>query len=130
MRYLASQRIGANRNKTFDANDNTMKTRYLDSHFPGHSTHTDLLREYHKALKDLCENKLVQISMDGLNVNLELLKKINEERTSNEFHCLISIGSCGLHTIHGAFHAAAEAIEGSIKKILQEHIMYYMIVLQ
>ena len=67
----------------FDADDNKIKTRYLDSHFLGHSTHTDLLREYNKALKDLCENKLVQISKGGSNVNLKLLEKISEERTSN-----------------------------------------------
>ena len=102
----------------FDADDNKIKTRYLDSHFLGHSTHTDLLKEYSKALKDLCEDKLVQISIDGPNVNLKLLEKINEERTSNEFHRLISIGSCGLHAIHGAFRAGAEATEWSIKKIL------------
>ena len=47
----------------FDAEDNKIKTCYLDLHFLGHSTHTDLLREYKKALKDLCENKLVQISI-------------------------------------------------------------------
>ena len=56
--------------------------------------------------------------MDGLNVNLKLLKKINEEQTSNEFHHLISIGSCGLHTTHGDFCAGAEATEWSIKKTL------------
>ena len=37
----------------FDADDNKVKTCYLDSHFLFHSTHTDLLREYNKALKDL-----------------------------------------------------------------------------
>ena len=65
----------------FDADDNRIKFCYLDSHFLGYSTHADLLREYNKALKDLCENELVQISMDGTNVNLKLLEKINEERT-------------------------------------------------
>ena len=95
----------------FDVDDNKIKTCYLDSCFLGHSTHTDLLREYNKALEDLCENKLIQISMDGLNVNLKLLGKINEERTSNEFHRSISIGSCGLYMIHGAFDAGAEATE-------------------
>ena len=75
----------------FDADDSKIKTRYLDSHFLGHSTHTDLLREYNKALKDLSDNKLVQISVDGLNVNLKLLEKVNEERTSNKFHRLIFI---------------------------------------
>ena len=56
--------------------------------------------------------------MEGLNVNLKLLEKINEERTSNEFHRLISIGSCGLHRIHGAFRAGAETTEWNIKKML------------
>ena len=69
-------------------------------------------------MKDLCENKLVQISIDGPNVNLKLLEKISEEQTSNEFHQLVSTGSYGLHMIHGAFHARAEKTEWSIKKIL------------
>ena len=75
----------------FDADDNKIKTRYLDLPFLGHSTHRDLLREYNKALKDFCENNLAQISMDDPNVNLKLLEKINEELTSNEFHRIISI---------------------------------------
>ena len=62
-------------------------------------------------MKDLYENKLVQISMDGPNVNLKLLEKISEWRTSNEFHRLISTGRFGLHTIHGAFRAGPEATE-------------------
>ena len=49
--------------------------------------------------------------MDGPNVDLKLLEKISEERTSNEFHRLISIESFGLHTIHGAFCAGAEATD-------------------
>ena len=103
----------------FDAKDNKVKTRYLDSQYLGHSTHSDLIRGYNEAVKDLDENKLVQISMDGPNVNLKMLQKINEERTANEFHHLISIGSCGLHTVHGAFRTGAEATDWSIKKILR-----------
>ena len=110
----------------FDADDNKIKTRYLDSHFLGHSTHTDLLREYNKALNDLCENKLVQVSMIGPTVNLKLLEKMNEEQNSNKFHRLISIGSYGLYMIHGAFRAGAEATEWSIKKILTEAYYYYI----
>ena len=49
--------------------------------------------------------------MDGPNVNLKLLEKISEWRTSNEFHRLISTGRFGLHTIHGAFRAGPEATE-------------------
>ena len=49
----------------FDADDNKIKTHYLDSQFLGPSTHTDLLREHNKYLKNLCENK-------------PLLEKMNE----------------------------------------------------
>ena len=57
--------------------------------------------------------------MDGPNVNLKMLQKINEERTANEFHHLISVGSCELHTVHGASRTGAEATDWSIKKILR-----------
>ena len=43
----------------------------------------------------------------------------------NKLHLLISIGSCGLHMIHGAFHAGAEATECIIKTILTE--AYYVL---
>ena len=44
-------------------------------------------------MKDLDENKLVQISMDGLGQPSDAKdqKKINEERTANESHHLISM---------------------------------------
>ena len=103
----------------FDAKDNKVKTRYLGSQYLGHSMHSDLIRVYNEAVKDLDENTLVQISVDGPNINLKMLQKINEEHTANEFHHLISVGSCGLHTVHGAFHTGAEAIDWSIKKILR-----------
>ena len=61
----------------FDAKNNKVKTRYLDLQYLGHSTHSDLIRSYNEAVKDLDENKLVQISMDGPIVNLKMLQKIN-----------------------------------------------------
>ena len=36
----------------------------------------------------------------------------------NKLHLLVSIGSCGLHMIHSAFHAGAEATEWIIKTIV------------
>ena len=57
--------------------------------------------------------------MDGPNVNFKMLQKINEERTANESHHLISIGNCRMHTVHGAFRTGAEATDWSIKKILR-----------
>ena len=70
-------------------------------------------------MKDLDENKLIQILMDGANVNLKMLQKISEARTANEFRHLMSIGSCGLHTVRGVFRTGAETTDWSIKKILR-----------
>ena len=43
----------------------------------------------------------------------------------NKLLVLISIGSCVLHMIHGAFHAGAEATEWITKTILTE--AYYVL---
>ena len=53
----------------FYAKDNEVKIRYLDSQYLSHSTHSDLIRGYNEAVKDL----EVQISMDGPNVNFNML---------------------------------------------------------
>jgi len=92
----------------FDKLDNKVKTRYYDSQFLGHGTHKDLKTHFDNVLKDLNENKIFQISMDGPNVNLKFLETVQSERAQNEQHQLIDIGSCGLHTIHGAFKTGAE----------------------
>ena len=46
---------------------------------------------------------MFQVSMDGPIVNLKFIKKLQKDRLENEQHELINMGSCGLHTIHGAF---------------------------
>ena len=49
-----------------------VKTRYLDSQFLGQGTSIDLKRNFDETMKDLNPNKLIQIGMDGPNVNLKL----------------------------------------------------------
>ena len=44
---------------------------------------------------------------------------IRGERSENEQHQLIDIGSCGLHTIHNAFKTGAESTGWGMKKILK-----------
>ena len=57
-------------------------------------------------------NKLFQISMDGPNVNLKFYKAVVTERIENEQHQLTNIGSCRLHTIHGAFKTVLRKVHG------------------
>lgn len=103
----------------FDESTNTVKTRYLDSRFLGHATSADLQKQFNDISKELDSNKLFQISMDGPNVNLKFYDAIVSERSENEQHQLINIGSCGLHTIHGSFKTGFEKSDWKIKKILK-----------
>ena len=64
-------------------------------------------------------SKLSQVGMDGPNVNIKLLKMIQAERSENEQHQLIDIGSCDLHTIHNAFKTGTESTGWRMKKILK-----------
>ena len=113
----------------FDDIENMVKVRYLTSNFMGHSTHTDLYREFSSALKEFDGNKLLQISMDGPNVSLKFLNDIAKDRVANEQHELIFIGTCGLHVIQGKFKAGAESTDWKMKKILKAAFQISMIAL-
>lgn len=60
---------------------------------------------------------MIQLSLDGPNVRLKFLDLINENCNDNEPPGLNSIGTCGLHTIHGAFQYGAKI--WSVGKVLQ-----------
>ena len=51
-------------------------------------------------------------------VYLKFLEKRKRDCLENEQHELIIIGSCGLHTIHGAFKTGAESTSWNIRKTL------------
>ena len=60
-----------------------VESRYLTSLFLGYTTAKDL-KKFEEATEQLDLKKLVQISMDGPNVNWKLLDSIAEDRSSNE----------------------------------------------
>ena len=45
---------------------------------------------------------------DGWSVNLKFLDNVFKDRVDNELHQVVNIGSCGIHTVHGAFKTGAE----------------------
>ena len=63
--------------------------------------------------------KMLQLPMDGPNVNLKLLKKLKEQRNEFESPGLINFGSCNLHIVHGSFKSGAEASGWNLKKIVK-----------
>ncbi|KAH6935107.1 hypothetical protein HPB50_003423 [Hyalomma asiaticum] len=88
----------------WDAADDSVKTRYLTSCFLGHTCAEDLASAFRKAVQEI-KAKILQVSMDGPNVNFKFLRSLKEElRESDESH-ILDIGSCGLHVINGAYKA-------------------------
>ena len=63
---------------------------------------------------------MLQISMDGPNVNWKLYDSIAEKRSENDdYPGLIDIGSCNLHIVHGAFRTVVQKTKWGIDGILQ-----------
>ena len=52
------------------------RTQYLCSYFLGHATADDLLDSFAKVFEHLCPTKLLQVSMDGPNVNHSFFEKL------------------------------------------------------
>ena len=95
----------------WDNQENKVCSRYFDSRFLGHATAQDLLENLKSSLDKLNPAGLIQISMDGPNTNWKLLDELIKDRTISdpEIPQLINVGSCGLHVVHGAFKAGANA---------------------
>ena len=55
---------------------------------------------------------------DCPNVNIKFINILGGKRKDAELNDLISIGTCGLHTIHCAFQHCEEASQWHIKKLL------------
>ena len=55
--------------------------------------------------------------MDGASVNLKFLQKVQDDSVENEQPALIDIGSCGIHTIYGAFKCGAQSTGRKLKEM-------------
>ena len=78
-----------------------------------------MYQEFSSALKEFDGSKLLQISLDGPNINLKFLNDIAKDCVANEQHKLVFIGACGLHVTYRAFKTGAESIDWKMKKILK-----------
>ena len=62
---------------------------------------------------------MIQLSMDGPNVNWKFAQTLSKDRTENRLSDLIDIGSCPLYVINGAFQTGSMASSWNLKKILK-----------
>ena len=82
------------------------------------SSANDICSHFECCLDPLEKEKLLQISLDGPNVNLLFLKIIAEKRKDEELSQLIDLGTCGLHTVHNALKHGEKASDLQLKKLM------------
>ena len=102
----------------WDVNDK-VKVRYWISAFLGHSAASEgemKLTHFNEKLSGFDSSKMFQVSLDGPSTNWKFLDDLNKHRKDNEMPQLISIRSCSLHVIHGAFKTAIESTIWNIKE--------------
>lgn len=89
--------------------DDKVETRYLNSCFLQAACATDLLKAFKLGFSSLGINtkKLINISMDGPNVNLKFFDDLKENLATekNEFK-LLQTGTCSLHIVNGSYKTA------------------------
>jgi len=63
----------------------------------------------------------MQVSMDGPNVNIKLLRMLKENLKTSDLidPTIIDTGNCGLHTLHNAFKAGIKAPKWEIIDFLR-----------
>lgn len=95
-----------------------VKTMFLTSVFLGHATAKDLFENLYAAISPLKLSNVLQISMDGPNVNWKLYEMMQEHCTNEYGKKLLNIGSCGLHVAHNAFRQGFESINWDVEGFL------------
>lgn len=76
----------------------------LTSCFLGRTRAEELVSAFKSATDVLSQTRILQISMDGPNVNMKFLRDIKQELCdSNDGRRILEVGSCGLHVVNGAF---------------------------
>lgn len=102
----------------WDDSKNEVVTRYMTSKFLGRSRATELHAAFKEGLGNIPLNKLLQVSMDGPNVNWALLRELKlDVQTGNTK--LLDLGSCGLHILHGAFKDGVRSTGWDIVKYMR-----------
>ncbi|XP_043474328.1 uncharacterized protein LOC122506295 [Leptopilina heterotoma] len=90
---------------------NKVITKYFDSVFLGHTRAKDLLQGLKAAVQESNISKIIQIGMDGPNVNFKMINDLDLElkEFSSDNPLPLKTGSCGLHSTHGALKAGIKA---------------------
>ena len=96
-----------------------VEVRYYETDFMGHTTVQDIQYFFNEKLESLSTSKLLQIGMDGPNVNSSFCDKLSDDRSKLTLPELLHTGSCGLNILHGSFKTAENATDWKLGKTLK-----------
>lgn len=84
--------------------DSTVSTQYLISCFLGNTHAENLLSTFKKTLESISTVNILQVLIDGPDVNLKFMKGFKEELIESDgTHQIIDIANCELHLVNVAF---------------------------
>lgn len=86
-----------------------VNTTYISSEFLGHATAPDIVEKLNNLLSEIGIRNLVQISMDGPNVNWKVFEILQKQVETDAGKMLINIGPCGLHILHNTFRDGCQS---------------------
>lgn len=112
----------------FDDTKQEVRSAYIGSAFLSSTRAVDLLDGLKSCLKSnpVLLTRVIQVSMDGPNVNLKLAKDLTTELRvqRGETFELLNLGSCGLHVVHNSFKSGMKEAEWRIDEFLQS--LFYL----
>lgn len=110
----------------FDINKNMVRTRYYNSVFLGSTTAENLFNGFNECLTPLHKKSILQVCMDGPNVNLSFMKKLGDQLKEEypDEKQLVNIGVCGLHVVHGAMKTGMNSVQWQLSTFLRD--IYYL----
>ena len=111
----------------FDEKIRQVHCVYVGSQFMGHGTAVDTMVEFKNCHGELdIINNLVQLSMDGPNVNWLFHKDLENYRkeVNPKSPLLLVMGSCGIHVLNGAYKTAhTKETDWDVMKTLKQLIV-------
>lgn len=108
--------------KFWNNNTNQVSSRYFGSSFMGHASADCVLQSFKEAVKEIPLEKMLQVGMDGPAVNWKFIDLLETDLTETK---LLNLGSCGLHTIHGAFQTGHKASGWNVNGYLRAmHVIF------
>lgn len=103
----------------FDETTCTVTTEYVTSIFLRRSRSQNILSAVKEAAKGLDMSKLLQISMDGPNVNHAFHRRFCEEFKDSFERELFQTGVCSLHVVSGALQHGHKEVKWNLDGILR-----------